>query len=518
VFWAGPDAGYYPDGLVLWPPSGFCYVLKLVHAVVGSSPVAFRAVDLLVVGLIVGMLLTMPHAPRRPRAFPAFVMTYFYLSTTEFCHGQPDTWMLFPALGAVWIRERRAVELWAARRRPVASAALLSFGEGALWALAFSIKPYAALAAPVCLVISLLPAYRRRTATAAQLAADALAVALGSLAVGACVVVAFRVSGAWPRVLESLAEIPRWAGEYYAGTPDTWQRAVFMLCWSVPWGLVNAVGIVAAVGAIGRVVRRPAPSPSGCGDGDPPVALAVFGAFFLVWTYQANFVQFQYPYHVVSGTLLGLSLIGSLSWQRLPTPVLRLAVAAFLVAATVPHPEFKHYWPKPGWSFRAHPITRWDRTSIWGRCFREGSSPEMRDLLTLETHPGAPDWRDLERVGEYLRAHGVQDHEVTCYSASVLSLYTRLRVKPSTRYFMLSAAMTIFPSHRPEIVRELEESPQRFVVSDLCDHAITIEQARGLGEIPKVMRQAFPFSYPILYRAGRYLVHDATSHRLVRRR
>jgi hypothetical protein len=74
-----------------------------------------------------------------------------------------------------------------------------------------------------------------------------------------------------------------------------------------------------------------------------------------------------------------------------------------------------------------HPLQRADRLECWPRCWREGSTPALKDRLAL-TH--VANWGDLQRVADFLRAEGVGGGEVICYSWPAVPLYRDLDLAP----------------------------------------------------------------------------------------
>ena len=116
---------------------GIVWLHMLVRSVVGWSSEALRAVDFAVVAASVWLLTRwLPRAaPGWVRVFAATALLGFYLTRSEWCHCQRDTWMLLPALAALALRARQAGRL----AQP--DAGLLArvgwaVAEGALWAAA----------------------------------------------------------------------------------------------------------------------------------------------------------------------------------------------------------------------------------------------------------------------------------------------------------------------------------------------------------------------------------------------
>src|SRR5262249_18260598 len=126
------------------------------------------------------------------------------------------------------------------------------------------------------------------------------------------------------------------------------------------------------------------------------------------------------------------------------------------------------------------------------------------------------DWVSLERVADFLRKRGVHDGELTCYHANTIPLYQELEVAPSTRYIYFHNALLMFPGHGGEIRAELAGSRQRFLVTNLREAGLTTAQAAA-GQpqalppaFPEHLKAVYPWSEPIVFRAGRYVVHDVT--------
>ena len=124
---------------------------------------------------------------------------------------------------------------------------------------------------------------------------------------------------------------------------------------------------------------------------------------------------------------------------------------------------------------------------------------------------------ELQRVADYLRGRHVGNGEVTCYHNSTHPLYLALGVKPSTPYLHLDTFRGHFPSHLQEIESAIANSGQRFLVSDLRVVGLSERQAEAAGSAgpltlppridPERLRR-YPWTEPIVFRAGRYVVHE----------
>src|SRR5262245_4942929 len=82
---------------------GMMLLQAAVRAALGWGSVALRLADFAFVSGCVWLLARQPPLGGGPRAAPvllAALLYYCYFATTEWCHCQPDTWMLLPALAA----------------------------------------------------------------------------------------------------------------------------------------------------------------------------------------------------------------------------------------------------------------------------------------------------------------------------------------------------------------------------------------------------------------------------------
>jgi hypothetical protein len=167
------------------------------------------------------------------------------------------------------------------------------------------------------------------------------------------------------------------------------------------------------------------------------------------------------------------------------------------------------------------PGLRPQRLALWARCWREGSTPELRDRLALNVRPdpGVADWRDLARVADFLRTEGVGDGELTCLSGCTHPLYMELNLKSSTRFHQpLCLVVCLYPSRAEQLRAGLAASRSRYVVSDLAADLLTSEQAREEvpgrplalpPSFPPDRLDSYPWREPLVFRAGRYVVHWA---------
>ena len=166
-----------------------------------------------------------------------------------------------------------------------------------------------------------------------------------------------------------------------------------------------------------------------------------------------------------------------------------------------------------------HPLANRQIVELWPRCWTEGGSPELRDRLGQYTniHCGTR-WEELEAVADYLRKVDppLGPGELNCWHDSTHPLYLMLDLDPATRYMHYGTVFGI-KSKRELIADAVRTSPQRYVVSDLLRttrdaSAVYDPQSWRGGDplpvwLPPNEREKFPWNQPIVFRAGRYVVH-----------
>ncbi len=451
------------DVLLLQLP-GMPWALAGVRALLGKSAGAVRATDLAVVAGVVALLLLWLRAAgvgRAGRAWLALPLFALYLTTTEWCHAQPDTWMLLPALAALHLRRRQVEDA----TRDAASRTVFGRGvlEGLCWGAGCLIKPYVVVPGALAWLAAAALAGRAPDGRR-RLARSAAGVLAGGLLVGAVWLGALAVTGGWAVYWHNWSTFSR---EFYSMAPPVASRARDVFFRLAPWGLLHVPALLIASASLIRAAR-------GRAAGD--AALPLLGAFYLGWFVQAVLLQGQFPYHVLPAALLALALIAAWSGATRRRWVPAALVGFGVVAVAV------------------QPSCQPARLALWGRCWREGGSAELKNRLTLDgAYHFAPDWVELEDVAAYLRSQEVGDGEVIGYNLSTTHLLTLLDVEPPGRFLYPSTMSNIFRSHRATIARELRASAARFAVTDL----------RESGADPP----GWPYSEPVVFRAGRYAVH-----------
>jgi hypothetical protein len=499
-----------------------------------------------IIALLTGWLGSVGRTPT-VRVWAAVALLGFYFSTSEWSHCQRDVWMLLPALAATLGRGRQVAILASERGTPgrVAARALV---EGLCWAVAFWIKPHVAVPAFTCWTVGAALVTRMKPGAAGLLAVDLVGLVTGSLLAGGLGILYLYRSGSWSSFLEILLH---WNPGYLRTHVDPTSLTTYV--WSLliffPWGLVPVAAVPIAVALIvqGLSAARPWTRPD---VGQGVIEPALLAGLYLGWLVQLFLLQnSRVEYNRVPAVLLGIGIVFCCapppsSWARrgvavaialglalfllylaaiqpavrpalLTASVLALMAAALFGALTFrDSPRLRRigaavvvtasalFVTLAAWN---HPLLRRDRVALWGRCFVEGSTPAVRNALTLTDRT---DWVRLEEVAGFLRARGPRDGELTCYDNGTITLYADLGLRPSTRYVHLNHTIDDSSApYRREICRALASSSQRFVVQDLLARGKAADG--GPPATPAAEWEAvFPWPQPVVFRSGRYLVHE----------
>lgn len=458
---------------------GVVWVHILVRSLAGWSTEALRVFDLLVFGLTVFCLARFTSAVRFQVGLLLFLA---YYSVSEWCHVQRDLWLLLPvafALNLRWAQIQRSSQA------AVASRTMFLFGvlEGLVWGAGVWLKPHVvipALAVWLCSLAS--PALRKKVWN------DLGGLLTGGLIAGALGVGWLYFTGTWTWFLEMQLD---WNREYLTKTTfDNYGHVIFsMVVRLFPYSLIHLAAIpVALLLLIRQDPRR---------DPRDVLRLRLLSSLYLAWVLQVALLQHPFDYVHFPPMLLGITLLTYAFHCSRRVPVLRqLLVGGFLVVALL-----------------CSPVTKPAYLRLWASCLEQGSTAAIRNQLARIPFP---DWEDMERVAEYLRAQGAQDREVTCYSNDLVHLYLYLDLEPSTRYVYSHTHATSFPSHREQIHKALQESPQRFVLTNLMTVGLLVPQAKAIGPegqngyppaFPEPLKSKYPWNLPIAFRTGTLVVH-----------
>jgi hypothetical protein len=288
------------------------------------------------------------------------------------------------------------------------------------------IKPFVVVPALACWLVSLV-----RAGSWSQVLADTAGLLLGGLGAGAGGLVWLWSTGAWADFWDIQLV---WNREYVAFDYTEGERAIVwasLFLRFFPWMLVYLPAIPIALGWLLRPrdqERRP-----------------VLAALYLGWLAQVVLLQHTWDYLHVPALLLALTVV-SFEAVRSP-PGRQAALVAFLAGSML---------------LRLAPLTA-NRLPLWADCWREGSSPRLRNRLGL-LHK--VDWQALEQVRDFLRREGVADGELSCLSMGSMSLFLDPGVRPATRYLYLQNVLFVFAGQRQRILDDLAASRQRFLVVD----------------------------------------------------
>jgi hypothetical protein len=484
------------DFLFLGPP-GMVWARVLVRSLFGWSSEAIRLIDLAILSAIVGLMIAWLRALGLSRGVGVWVVVFllaFYLTASEWVHCQPDTWMLLPALTALHLRGRQLERL----AGPPHSRRAAAWGtlEGMCWGIGCLIKPFVVVPGLFAWLTSAALLRRSGPGWLSRLACDAAGLLAGGLLMAALWQGWLIGCGTWHAYWHNNAT---YSGEFYSTSFPLWVRPFLLLLQLPPWGALHLIAVPVALAALTRVVLTRQPL-SVRGSEASSTLMPLLAAFYLGWLIQSAFIQSEFDYHIAPTLLLALAL-----------------VAGWLVAQ--PRPRWGWVWLVGGVIIvLCQPAFAPSRLAYWGRCWRGESSPEMHDRLALR--PGdmfATNWQDLEQVEVFLRNRQVSDGELICYDGPTIPLYLQLGVRPGERFLFPSTKTFEFIKHREAIRAELRASGRRYVVTDTITSVYYESLAMGKPPDPAMtdpetlspeLAQRFPYSEPVVFRAGRYLVRE----------
>lgn len=458
-----------------------------VRSTLGDSTEALRAVDLLVVGLGIGLLAWWSH-PGRPdlRTFTFLLLAVLYLTTNEWCHVQRDVWLLPAVMAGMYLRRAQLGRLVGGRR--VIGHALL---EGAVWGLAVWLKPHAVVvAAPVWLAGAAWA--RSRGASGRAILADAAGLFAGGLAIGAAGVGVMDALGIWRPYVDHLTG---WGPEYATsdkyGKQGSWFFRLGYLVRNTPWSLCYVLTVPAAFVIACRPLWSARPGITAPSTGDRPDRV-LLAAALAGWAFQAWCLQHVFDYPHAAGEMLAVALLVDLAAGLRASGLHRVTLAAVATMTLIGHAKLFA-----------------ERLDVWGECVRDEPTPELQDKLARCRRIN---WAELHRVADFLREQGAGPGEVNVISDTALPLWEILGQTPPTRYYIVHNNVVSFHSHRAQIVGALSRVPnQRFLVCDLS--AIRWDPPRGYdwknpSEWPLRDDWYGPRRWAdrVVFRSGKYLV------------
>jgi hypothetical protein len=244
-----------------------------------------------------------------------------------------------------------------------------------------------------------------------------------------------------------------------------------------PWPLVHLAAVPVAVTALWHC--------------DSP-RRQLLAAFYIGWFGQALLLQHIYDYVHVPPLLLAIAVLCQRCVVSAPG-LARTSIVALLLLGVGTSLQF---------------VTR-QRLACWSDCFRDGSSAELRDRLSMLPRMS---WAELHRVQVFLEARGIQDGELTCLSTRTIPLYQALNLHASTRYPFLENVLFVFKKQHERVLADVAASRQRLVV---CDVLLTRWRHPASALEPESEQQAsddpeaavFPHA-GLIYQSGRYAVYS----------
>ncbi|MFH1302539.1 MAG: hypothetical protein ABIK07_15875 [Planctomycetota bacterium] len=479
---------------------GIVWLHMLVRSIVGMSSDAIRSVDLVNFSgsaLLLMMWNRRNHLSMTGMLWLGIALFSFYFSISEWCHFQRDTLILLPALAAVWLRRQQIDRLIESLEAPVSRTSIFGWAllEGLLWATAFWIKPFVAVPALCVWFGSLLIVRQSR-----KLMLDFSGLLLGGLFLGGVGICWMWQTGAWPWFYETFTE---WNPEYVAARKAGWQPLRFaqFLFRFYPWFLLHLIAVplafvaIKAYWSLSTKTDRDTPLESGQRDS---VLLALF---YLGWLMQSFAFQHLFDYVHPPSHLLAITVIGGYLGSRFKNRSLtwgwKGGMALFLMMVVFSFPAFKP-----------------QRAMLWKTCLLNPSDARLKSQLALLVQV---DWEDLDAVKQYLQSQNLKDGQLHCYNSTLVYLYPELSVKPATRFVFFDSVLIFCPNHRKELYTAINESSQEFIVTDLIDSGFGRDAALAKSsnpsqimppDYPVSLKGAYPWSNPVVFRSGRYLVHQ----------
>lgn len=507
---------------------GMVWMHWLIRTTCGWSSEALRVWDLGVMSASVLLLirwLRQMKCSHGETVWFAVAVVFFYPLLREINHCQRDPWMLLPALAATQIRSARIAKIG-----PIRRCIVLSMLEGGVWGIAVWLKPHV-----------IVPAFAVWLCTLPQLRWQSMLADTGGNLTGATMIaipgmVWLIATGAWPHFWDI---VRNWNSAYFAGVRAELPERFDTFLYSVrPWSVLHAPALLLACTYLAaqampsrwrdRLARRPtgwifAPST----DASVRRIRALLAALYLGWLVQAMVLQRTLPYVQTPAILLALTLLVSQRWSvGFATLTWFATIAGFLVLAANQNfaDSLKIWLRNHNREFHdhyldRHPLFRKQCWRLWPRSISERPNASLKTDLAYSLAPySATNWHDLERTAQFLRTIDppLQDRELTCWHDSPHSLYLLLDLKPSIRFLHVATAAQIGPTQQEIIRQELIASPQRYVVSDLMRVLRFADDAEAPGRngpndlppnFPRGQLRHFPWTEPIVFRSGRYVVH-----------
>lgn len=482
---------------------GVVWLQMLARAIGGESSLTMRVFDLaFFIGILSSVFLILRRqsaASSRQAAWTITGLSVFYFGLSEWCHCQRDTWVLLPVLAGAMLRMRQIdrasrlrlnqpLDTNADELRRLSSKCLVSGGvlEGLVWACGIWIKPHILISIVAVWIISWRSMPNRRAAVA-----DTMGLLVGGLLGGAMGVGWLIYVGAWPHFVDTLSN---WNPDYLAAGRENWtaQRFSAMFIRFFPWLLVHLVAVPIALAAVWRSMRR---FDIGVATQVGFLSKSILAAVYLTWLVHSFLLQHLFDYVHVPAVILAVALV-SLHGGTSPNPN-RYRNLGILFACLV-------VW--------LNPLLSKQRISLWQASVTTEASVELQDRLA---HFENPRRGDLLKIEDFLRSQNVGQHDVCCFNSDCVSIYWDLNLLPATRFTYLFELMNYHPTRAADFQSALESNPHRFIVTDLVSSGMSFPDAMAIDSKNPLMppkypraKDTYPWSHPVVFRAGTYLVHE----------
>ena len=480
---------------------GIVWLHMLVRSSIGMSSDAIRVVDLIIfsgTALLLMQWNRRNHLSITGMLWIGIALFSFYFSLSEWCHFQRDTLILLPAVAAVWLRRKQIDRLIQHTESLPRVSFKLVFGwailEGLGWATAFWIKPFVAVPA-LCVWLGsvwIVKTFRKRII-------DFSGLLLGGLCLGAIGIYWMWQSGTWPAFYTTFTE---WNPEYVAARKTGWEPMRFaqFLYRFYPWFLLHLLAVPLALIALKDYWSLNAKT-----DKESLVEAGIrdsvlMALFYLGWLLQSFVFQHLFDYVHPPSHLLAITVIGGYLGNRYQNCALtwgwKSGLAFFLMMVVLSFPAFKP-----------------QRARLWKTCLTNSSNPQLKSQLALLVQVN---WKDLDAVRQYLQSQELSDGQLHCYNSTLVYLYPELSIGPATRFVFFDSVLIFCPNHRKELFEAIDKSQQKYIVTDLIDSGFGEENTLAKSKDPKQitppsypvsLKGAYPWSHPVVFRAGRYLVH-----------
>lgn len=463
---------------------GVLVIHSLTRSLGGPSNEALRVTDLIIVAamlLSAFSLLRSAVVARQSVAWAVVLCLLFYLSQSEWGHCQRDTWLLLPAIVGCLLRWRQVCRLGHSQG---SQTFLHSLGEGLVWGTGIWLKPHLIVMCVVVWGCSLLMPRGRLTKII-----DASGLLLGGVIMGAVGLVGLLQLGALESFLISLRE---WNPGYLEARTANWtlQRYIAMNLWLAPWTLLHLLAIPISIRALFLFIFKPTVRDA------QSFMRSMLVSIYLVWLFQAHFLQHLFDYVHLPAIFLAIFVLAAhvsdYTFLRA-----RPVVAAFALVAVL-----------------MSPLVKQSQLQLIPDAIQGDLSPDQTDQLARLPNP---DWTDLHTVERYLADQNVSDRDVLMFNSDLVTLYWRLQLQSPTPYVYFYELQQYFPQRKEQLLTAMRNGPQRFIVTDLVSCGMPVRLAEEVGEAgpnappPAYVRanlKSLPWTEPVVFRAGRYLVHE----------